>query len=154
MIPGGDPSRERLPRRGFRLEYLTLGWNAVGIVILGLAAVAARSVSTVVLAVGYHPRHSLAGIIWTALTAAVMFALAAGKARTGQSLDNPVLRTDVPSLRLRPGTGGQVPGVPGAGDLNAGNRERKEHFGVVFTGRAHNCPWSGQASSAGARVPA
>jgi hypothetical protein len=39
--------------------------------------------STVVLAAGYHPRHSAAGIIWTALTAAVMFALAAGKARTG-----------------------------------------------------------------------
>ncbi len=33
---------------------------------------------------------------------------------------------DVPSLRLRPGAGGQVPGGPGAGDLNAGNRERKE----------------------------
>ena len=50
--------------------------------------------STVVLAAGYHPRHSLPGIIWTAVTAAVMFALAAGKARTGQALDNPVLRTE------------------------------------------------------------
>jgi len=39
--------------------------------------------STVVLATGYHPRHSVPGIIWTAATAAVMFALAAGKARTG-----------------------------------------------------------------------
>jgi hypothetical protein len=32
--------------------------------------------STVVLASGYRPRHSVPGIIWTALTAAVMFALA------------------------------------------------------------------------------
>ena len=52
--------------------------------------------STVVLATGYHPRHSAAGIIWTALTAAAMFTLAAGKARTGRSLDNPVLRTEGP----------------------------------------------------------
>ena len=50
--------------------------------------------STVVLAAGYHPRHSQPGIIWTAMTAAVMFALAAGKARTGRALDNPVLRTE------------------------------------------------------------
>jgi divalent metal cation (Fe/Co/Zn/Cd) transporter len=50
--------------------------------------------STVVLAVGYHPRHSLLGIAWTAVTAAVMFMLAAGKARTGAALDNPVLRTE------------------------------------------------------------
>lgn len=47
-----------------------------------------------VLAAGYHPRHSVLGIIWTALTAAVMFALAAGKARTGRALDNPVLMTE------------------------------------------------------------
>ena len=50
--------------------------------------------STVVLATGYHPRHSVPGIIWTAVTAAVMFALAAGKARTGAALGNPVLRTE------------------------------------------------------------
>ena len=50
--------------------------------------------STVVLATGYHPRHSLLGIIWTAVTAAAMFLLAAGKARTGRALDNPVLRTE------------------------------------------------------------
>jgi divalent metal cation (Fe/Co/Zn/Cd) transporter len=34
------------------------------------------------------------GIAWTAVTALVMFALAAGKARTGRALDNPVLRTE------------------------------------------------------------
>jgi divalent metal cation (Fe/Co/Zn/Cd) transporter len=128
------------------LEYVTLGWNVAGIVVLAVAAVAARSValagfgldslieigastvviwelagtgedrqrhglrligyaftalavylliqSTLVLAAGYRPRHSVAGIAWTAVTAAVMFALAAGKTRTGRALDNPVLRTE------------------------------------------------------------
>ncbi|HXZ75134.1 MAG TPA: cation transporter [Streptosporangiaceae bacterium] len=50
--------------------------------------------STVVLAAGYHPRHSAVGIGWTAVTAAVMFALAFGKARTGAALANPVLQTE------------------------------------------------------------
>jgi divalent metal cation (Fe/Co/Zn/Cd) transporter len=50
--------------------------------------------STVVLAAGYRPRHSPPGIIWTAATAPVMFALAAGKARTGRALDNLVLQTE------------------------------------------------------------
>jgi len=138
--------RETLLRRGFALEYATLGWNVVGIVVLAFAAVAARSValvgfgldslieigasivviwelsgsgearqrralrliavafallaaylavqSTVVLAEGARPRPSALGIGWTAVTALVMFALAAGKARTGAALDNPVLRTE------------------------------------------------------------
>ncbi len=47
--------------------------------------------STVVLAAGYHPRHSRLGIGWTATTAGVMFTLAAGKTRTGRALGNPVL---------------------------------------------------------------
>jgi divalent metal cation (Fe/Co/Zn/Cd) transporter len=146
MTVADEPGRARLLRRGFLLEYLTLGWNAAGIIVLGFAAVAARSValagfgldslieigastvviwelsgtgedrqrrglrligyaftglaaylliqSTAVLAAGYHPRHSPAGIAWTAVTAAVMFALAAGKARTGRALSNPVLRTE------------------------------------------------------------
>jgi divalent metal cation (Fe/Co/Zn/Cd) transporter len=133
-------------RRGFALEYLTLGWNTVGIVVLAVTAWTARSValagfgldslieigasivvvwelsgtgqrrqrralrligaafaalagylaiqSTVVLAVGFHPHHSPGGIAWTAATAAAMFGLAAGKARTGTALDNPVLRTE------------------------------------------------------------
>lgn len=138
--------RARLLRRGLRLEYATLGWNVIGIVVLAWAAVVARSValagfgidslieigaSTVVvwelrgdakdrerkalrligaafvllalyllvqgglvLAMGHRARHSPAGIVWTALTAAVMFALATGKARTGVPLDNPVLRSE------------------------------------------------------------
>jgi divalent metal cation (Fe/Co/Zn/Cd) transporter len=50
--------------------------------------------STLVLATGYHPGHSTLGIVWTAITAAAMFALAVGKARTGRDLGNPVLRTE------------------------------------------------------------
>ena len=50
--------------------------------------------STYVLATAHHPKHSVLGIVWTAATAAVMFGLAAGKARVGRALDNPVLRTE------------------------------------------------------------
>jgi divalent metal cation (Fe/Co/Zn/Cd) transporter len=146
VLTADDPRRPVLVRRGFLLEYLTLGWNVVGIVVLAIAAIAARSValagfgldslieigastvviwelsgtgeerqrrglrligcafaalalyllvqSTVVLAAGYHPRHSPLGIAWTVVTAVAMFVLAAGKARTGRELGNPVLRTE------------------------------------------------------------
>jgi divalent metal cation (Fe/Co/Zn/Cd) transporter len=159
LLPGGhggregtgvtiadDEVRKGLLRRGFALEYATLAWNVIGIVVLAIAAVSARSValagfaldslieigasavviwelsgtgeerqrrglrligyafaalavyllvqSTVVLAAGYHPRHSAVGIIWTAVTAAAMYGLAAGKARTGRALGNPVLQTE------------------------------------------------------------
>jgi divalent metal cation (Fe/Co/Zn/Cd) transporter len=139
-------ARPALLRRGFALEYATLGWNVVGIVVLAVAAIAARSValvgfgldslieigastvviwelsgigedrprralrligvgfallalyllvqSTWVLAAGFRPRHSPLGIAWTAVTAAVMFVLSAGKARTGAALDNLVLKTE------------------------------------------------------------
>ena len=141
-----DTRRRALLRRGLALEYATLSWNVVGIVVLGFAAVAARSValagfgldslieigasavviwelsgtgadrqrralrligaafaalavylavqSTWVLAAGFRPRHSPLGIGWTAITAAVMFALAYGKSRTGRALGNPVLATE------------------------------------------------------------
>jgi divalent metal cation (Fe/Co/Zn/Cd) transporter len=141
-----EPARAALLKRGFALEYTTLGWNVVGVVILAIAAINARSValagfgldslveigastvviwelagtgeqrqrralrligaafialaayllvqSTLVLALGYHPKYSVLGIAWTAVTAAVMFALASGKARTGAALDNPVLMTE------------------------------------------------------------
>ena len=144
--PADDRARRVLLLRGFALEYVTLAWNVVGIAVLGIAAVAARSValagfgldslieigastvvlwelsgtgperqrrglrligyafaalaaylliqSTLALATGYRPRHSVLGIAWTAMTAVAMFALAAGKARTGRALDNPVLRTE------------------------------------------------------------
>ena len=141
-----DTQPGQLLRRGRILEGVTLGWNVVGVVVLGIAAVTARSValggfgfdslieigastvvlwelsgtgenrqrralrlvgaafavlacylavqSTVVLVAQYHPGHSPLGIVWTALTALVMFVLAAGKDRTGRQLDNPVLRTE------------------------------------------------------------
>lgn len=139
-------SRDRLLRRGVGLERVTLGWNVVGIIVLAVAAVAARSValagfgldslveigastvvlweladtsherqqralrliglaflalaayvgvqSVAVLVTEHHARHSPAGIVWTALTAVVMFALATGKAMTGDALGNPVLVTE------------------------------------------------------------
>jgi divalent metal cation (Fe/Co/Zn/Cd) transporter len=34
-----------LLRRGLLLEYVTLGWNVVGVVVLAIAAIAARSVA-------------------------------------------------------------------------------------------------------------
>lgn len=146
MTVAGEDARKALLRRGFALEYATLGWNVAGIVVLAIAAISARSValagfgldslieigastvviwelsgtgqrrqrqalrligyafaalavyllvqSTLVLAAGYHPRHSALGIGWTAVTAVAMFALAAGKARTGAALGNPVLSTE------------------------------------------------------------
>ncbi|MGH3275597.1 MAG: hypothetical protein ACRDNZ_14900 [Streptosporangiaceae bacterium] len=44
--------RDVLLRRGFALEYVTLAWNVVGIVVLAIAAIGARSVA-------------LAGFGWT-----------------------------------------------------------------------------------------
>jgi divalent metal cation (Fe/Co/Zn/Cd) transporter len=40
-----DHARARLVRRGFALEYVTLGWNVAGIIVLAVAALAARSVA-------------------------------------------------------------------------------------------------------------
>jgi hypothetical protein len=45
VIPADDPVRGALLRRGFALEYATLAWNVAGIVILAIAAVAARSMA-------------------------------------------------------------------------------------------------------------
>jgi divalent metal cation (Fe/Co/Zn/Cd) transporter len=130
-------------RRGFQLEWMTLGWNIVGVVVLAYLAIAASSIalagfgldslieigaSTVVLwelsgtgivrqrlalrMIGiafialalyltiqstfalineHRASSSVGGISWTAITAVVMFALAAGKNRVGRALDNPVL---------------------------------------------------------------
>jgi divalent metal cation (Fe/Co/Zn/Cd) transporter len=69
------------------------GLRMIGYAFAALAAYLLVQ-SSVVLAAGYHPRPSGTGIAWTAVTAVVMFLLAAGKARTGQALDNPVLRTE------------------------------------------------------------
>jgi hypothetical protein len=40
-----DQVRKALLRRGFALEYTTLGWNVIGIVVLAIAAISARSVA-------------------------------------------------------------------------------------------------------------
>jgi divalent metal cation (Fe/Co/Zn/Cd) transporter len=80
-LSGTDEDRQR---RALRL---------IGIAFIALAIYIAMQ-STVVLVARFHPRHSPLGIAWTALTAATMFALAAGKAHTGAALNNPVLTTE------------------------------------------------------------
>ena len=45
MATADDVRRPVLVRRGFILEYLTLSWNVVGIVVLAVAAIGARSVA-------------------------------------------------------------------------------------------------------------
>jgi len=40
-----ERTRQALVRRGFVLEWATLGWNVIGIVVLAVAAAAARSVA-------------------------------------------------------------------------------------------------------------
>ena len=50
--------------------------------------------STWVIGAGFHAHHSPLGIAWTGVTAAAMFALAAGKTRAGAALGNPVLATE------------------------------------------------------------
>jgi hypothetical protein len=50
--------------------------------------------SSWLLTIGFHARASTGGIAWTAATAAVMFALAAGKARIGAALGNPLHQTE------------------------------------------------------------
>ena len=40
-----EAARTALLRRGFALEFVTLGWNVVGVAVLAAAAIAARSVA-------------------------------------------------------------------------------------------------------------
>lgn len=65
----------------------------IGFGFLLLAAYIAAQ-SSYVLATGFRPHHSLAGIVWLALTVVAMFALAWGKGRTGSALGNRVLKTE------------------------------------------------------------
>jgi hypothetical protein len=58
VLTADDARRPVLVRRGFILEYLTLAWNVIGIVVLAALAVYLVIQSTVVLVAGYHPRHS------------------------------------------------------------------------------------------------
>jgi hypothetical protein len=45
VIVVDEPARKALLRRGFALEFVTLGWNVIGVAVLAVAAVAARSVA-------------------------------------------------------------------------------------------------------------
>jgi divalent metal cation (Fe/Co/Zn/Cd) transporter len=128
------------------LEWITLSWNVVAVVVLGILALMASSValagfgldslieigasavvlwelsgsgarrrgvalrligvafvalalyllaqSTVALATGHRADDSPGGIIWTAVTAVLMFALAAEKGRVGRALGNAALETE------------------------------------------------------------
>lgn len=135
-----------LLRRGRTLEWITLGWNVVGVAVLAFLAITASSValagfgldsfieigasavvlwelsgtgearqrralriiglaflalaayllvqSGIALLGGHRASPSVGGIVWTGITAAVMFTLAALKTRTGRALGNPVLETE------------------------------------------------------------
>jgi divalent metal cation (Fe/Co/Zn/Cd) transporter len=52
----------------------------------------------IVFAAGYHPGHSPLGVVWTAITALIMFTLAAGTHRAGHPLtgvtNSPALITE------------------------------------------------------------
>jgi divalent metal cation (Fe/Co/Zn/Cd) transporter len=138
-----SPRESALRRRGFVLEFVTLGWNVAGVAVLAVLAVTSSSValagfgldslieigasvvvvwelagtgerrqrrallligaafaalavylsiqSTVALVAGHHARPAFGGVVWTAVTAVVMFGLSAAKSRTGRALGNPVL---------------------------------------------------------------
>ena len=65
----------------------------IGVAFLLLASyIAAQAIY--VLVAESHPHHSLLGMVWLGLTAAAMFALAAGKRATGRALGNRVLETE------------------------------------------------------------
>ncbi len=78
LADSGQERRERAALRLIRAAFVVL-------------AAYLTVQSLVVLLSGFHPRHSATGIVWTALTALAMFALATGKRRIGIALDNPVL---------------------------------------------------------------
>jgi len=50
--------------------------------------------SVLALLTGHHASPGVGGIVWTAVTAVVMFTLAASKGRTGRALGNRVLVTE------------------------------------------------------------
>jgi divalent metal cation (Fe/Co/Zn/Cd) transporter len=81
-LAGTGEARQRRALRLIQLAFVLLaGYLIIQTIIVFVA--------------GYHPRHSPLGIVWTAITALAMFALAAGKRRTGKRLGNPVLIAEV-----------------------------------------------------------
>jgi divalent metal cation (Fe/Co/Zn/Cd) transporter len=67
--------------------------RVIGVAFLLLAVYIAGQ-SIYVLAAQAHPHRSLLGIVWLALTAVAMFALAGGKRATARALGNRVLQTE------------------------------------------------------------
>jgi divalent metal cation (Fe/Co/Zn/Cd) transporter len=74
-------------------ERRRLALRLIGIAFAALAAYLLVQ-SVVALAAGHRAGPSTAGLIWTGITALVMFGLAAGKSRTGRALGNDVLITE------------------------------------------------------------
>jgi divalent metal cation (Fe/Co/Zn/Cd) transporter len=70
-----------------------LAERLTGIAFL-LLAVYITVQSAIVLLTRFHPRTSLLGIIWLALTCVAMMLLAYGKSRIGRALGNPVLQKE------------------------------------------------------------
>ena len=65
----------------------------IGVAFIALALYIAAQ-STYTLATKLHPHPSIIGIGWLALSACVMFVLAAGKAATGKQMGNRLLQTE------------------------------------------------------------
>lgn len=80
-LAGSSEARQRIALR------------MIGIAFIALALYLAAQ-STAALVAGHRAGPSIGGIIWTAITALVMFGLAAGKSRTGRALGNPVLQAE------------------------------------------------------------
>ena len=80
-LKGGGEDRGRRA-----LQFIGVAFAALAIYLAGQAIV--------VLATGHRASSSPAGMAWTAVTALVMFTLAAAKARTGRALDNHVLQAE------------------------------------------------------------
>lgn len=81
QLRGTGQNRERLA-----LRLISIAFFALALYIL------AQSIRTLLLHV--HPATSAVGIAWLIFTFVVMLALAAGKNRTGQELNNAVLKTE------------------------------------------------------------
>jgi divalent metal cation (Fe/Co/Zn/Cd) transporter len=74
-------------------EREALGLRLIGVAFLAVAVFVTVQ-AIVALSGGHHPGHSILGILWTAATCAVMFALARAKGITGRALGNPVLQAE------------------------------------------------------------
>jgi len=73
-------------RQRIALRLIGAAFIALAVYLLVQTAIA--------LLTGHRPGASIAGIVWTAITAICMFTLAGLKTRTGRALNNPVLRTE------------------------------------------------------------